>query len=231
MLQFTYSKCPCLVRGSPYFIVYYFFFYVLFVYRVLLLLFFYIYLFNYILPIFRRPFTWGVGLLSSTVAVSSLIIHNMFRQRFKLGGLGRIKTYIPVVGISSLMSLGIHEFGIKHKILLGQEGCPLCISLRSSAFQVGIGLVYPYIMSILTCLPLAREYYTLPMPDKGGGKGAYLRLFRQVRPAPLPMLFLGITHAILGIKIANSEMKVFHKHLSHSPSLSEMPIDMPVNKL
>ncbi|XP_005102824.1 complex I assembly factor TMEM126B, mitochondrial [Aplysia californica] len=175
-----------------------------------------------------RAFKYGSFLVSANVAVSGVMISNIVRQNFNLGALRRGLTYGPALFIPSIISVGIHEMAVKRSILLGKEECPLCISLRSGVLQVASGVVYPYVLSILTCLPTARDYYTLPLPASKSGT-SYFKLLKQVSPSKMTMLLLALSNMFVGMWMARRELQIFHKHFEKPPRQLEMPVDLDSN--
>uniref|UniRef100_A0A0B6ZEV4 Transmembrane protein 126A n=1 Tax=Arion vulgaris TaxID=1028688 RepID=A0A0B6ZEV4_9EUPU len=164
-----------------------------------------------------RMLNYGNHVLGAAVTVSGLIINSIFRKNFRLGGLKVFGTYLPSSILPVLLSVGVHEFGIKNKILLGREMCSTCVSVKGGLCQAFIGLCYPYIVSILTCLPTAREYFTLPMPSTPKGVG-YVRLLRHVSPTSNVILAIGLTNLMIGMAVSKMELQTFVKHLSKPPT-------------
>ncbi|GFO38666.1 transmembrane protein 126a [Plakobranchus ocellatus] len=139
------------------------------------------------------------------------------RRNFRLGGLRRSLTYIPAVFLAGLCSGAMQELFIKRSVILGRESCPTCTAVKGGCLQLGLGVVYPYILSLLTCVPTARDYYTLPFPSSGKGS-AYLQLLRQVSPKSSWMLGLAAINIYMGSFVAIRQLQIFANHLSQPPS-------------
>ena len=155
--------------------------------------------------------------VSASTSLSGLVIANTMRRNFRLGGLRRGLTYIPTVIISGMCAASMQEILIKRPILLGKESCPTCTAVKGGCLQMGLGVIYPYILSLLTCIPTARDYYTLQFPGRGNGN-SYLQLLRQVSPKSSWMLGLALVNIYMGSFVAARQLQVFAHHLSQPPS-------------
>ena len=165
----------------------------------------------------RRVYQYSSYALSATTSLSGLVIANVMRRNFRLGGLRRMLTYFPTVVISGLCAGAMQEILIKRAVLLGKESCPTCTAVKGGCLQMGLGVVYPYILSLLTCIPTARDYYTLQFPGRGSNN-SYLQLLRQVSPRSSWMLGLALLNIYMGSFVASRQLQVFAHHLSHPPS-------------
>lgn len=128
-------------------------------------------------------------------------------------------TYAPSVLLPSIFSGGIHEFTIKNNILLGKESCATCVTVRSGVYHAFMGVCYPYVLSILSCLPVARQFYTLSFPSTHKGLG-YMQFLKHVSPSGSVLLSLGLLNMLIGMGIARKEMLAFVNHLSKPPQES-----------
>ncbi|GFS25302.1 transmembrane protein 126A [Elysia marginata] len=165
-----------------------------------------------------RVYLYSNYAISATTGLSGLAIANVMRRNFRLGGLRRMLTYGPTVVIAGLCAGVMQEIFIKRQILLGKEACPTCTAVKGGCFQMGMGVVYPYILSLLTCIPTARDYYTLQLPGRGSGGNSYLQLLRQVTPKSSYLLGLVVLNIYMGAFVATRQLQVFAKHLSQPPT-------------
>ncbi|CAL1531970.1 unnamed protein product [Lymnaea stagnalis] len=164
-----------------------------------------------------RALNYGIYTLGACAGLSGFIIASTMRRNFKLGGLRKMLTYGPTVAVCGGLAGIVHEFNVKQSILLGKESCVTCVALRSGFYQATLGVGYTFIVSFLTCVLTAREYYTLPMPQASKGM-VFLRLVRQVSPTANVLLMLGLFNMFIGASLAQKEFKLFVKYFSHSTS-------------
>ncbi|RUS70414.1 hypothetical protein EGW08_021822 [Elysia chlorotica] len=164
-----------------------------------------------------RVYHYSSYAVSATTSISGLVIANVMRRNFRLGGLRKVLTYVPTVVISGLCAGAMQEILIKRQILLGKESCPPCVAVKGGCLQAGLGVVYPYVLSLLTCIPTARDYYTLQFPGRGSNS-SYLQLLRQVSPKSSWMFGLALLNIYVGSYVAVRQLQVFAQHLSRPPS-------------
>ncbi|XP_059142061.1 uncharacterized protein LOC131929730 [Physella acuta] len=168
-------------------------------------------------------FKYGMHILTGVAGLSGFIINTNIRKNFRLGTLRSMFTYIPSVVLTGALAGVIHQFGIKDRVLVGKEYCSLCVSLRSGTYQSVMGVAYSFLVSFLTCLPTARENYTLPMPATQKGLG-YLKLLNTISPKSSILLSLIAANMVFGCVVGQQEFSVFLNHLIQRPP-SEFFID------
>lgn len=162
-------------------------------------------------------FKYGMHLLAGVAGLSGFIINTNIRKNFRLGTLRSMFTYLPSVVVTGALAGMLHEFAIKDRVLIGKEYCTLCVSLRSGTYQTVMAVAYSFMVSFLTCLPTAREYYTLPMPTTQKGLG-YLKLLNTVAPKSSILLSIIAANMVIGSVIGQQEFSVFLNHLTQRPS-------------
>ncbi|KAH9489195.1 hypothetical protein Btru_044463 [Bulinus truncatus] len=158
-------------------------------------------------------FNYSTYIIGATVGLSSLVIVSTMRKNFNLGGLSKGLTYGPSLLVPASCAGVAHDLIIKHRILLGQEPCATCVTLRSGVIQTLAGVCYPLLISFLTCIPVARKNYTLPLPQSAVGLG-YFKLVKQVSPKSLVLLQLILGNLLVGSYFAYKESDLFLHYFS-----------------
>ncbi|KAK7090359.1 uncharacterized protein [Littorina saxatilis] len=159
------------------------------------------------------PFTWGVGVLGGTTALTGTYINNYCRGKLGLMTFGRISTFAPTVAIPVMLSTLFHSFLVSNKILIGEFPCTVCAAVRSGAIQSGFGALYPLLLGPLICVANARKYHTYHVPGLSE-KGEILPFLRRVMPSPGAMLGMVLLNFGIGMALAERETLLFAKYLS-----------------
>lgn len=167
------------------------------------------------------PFTWGVGILGGTAAVSGIYVNNYLRRQLGLMHLARLGTYAPTVILPVVLATTFHKFLITDRILVGDFPCTVCAGVQSGSIQAAAGVLYPLILGPLVCVASARKYYTYYVPGLSE-RAAMLPFLRRILPKS--GILLGITLLNFGIAMAITEREtmLFAKYLSPSTSTLEI---------
>lgn len=124
-------------------------------------------------------------------------------------------TYGPTVGVPVIMASVFHSFIITNKILVGEFHCTVCIATRSGFIQSFFAAAYPLILAPITCLVVARQYHTYPVPSLTDRAGM-LALFKKASPFSSAILLMIAANFALGMFMAEREIAGFHKYLCPS---------------
>nr|XP_016923753.1 uncharacterized protein LOC108005089 [Drosophila suzukii] len=129
------------------------------------------------------------GILSALAAGTGAYINNHYRTKLRLGGHGRLSSYLPIVAVPAIFTMLTHKFFIQRPILLNPLGeCPVCIQVRSAAFQTGLGIVYPTILAPFAAFMFATRCYTYRMPSITESPREVFQLWRKITRPIVPAL-------------------------------------------
>lgn len=166
------------------------------------------------------PFSWGVGLLGGTAALSGTLINSICRQRLGLMSLSRLATFAPTVALPVILSTFFHHVLITNRILVGNFPCTVCAALRSGSFQSAAGGLYPMVLGPLVCTVVARKYHTYHIPSLHD-TAQILPFLRRIMPGSGTLLAILLVNFGLGMAISERETLLFAKYLSPSSATVE----------
>ena len=182
--------------------------------------------------VLRYPFLYGGYLVGLGVALTSGRINRIIRGNFNLGTLKKGFTMGPAVLLPPMMCTGYHELKSKADILLAKrDTCPLCLMLKSGVVTALCAVVYPFVVTLTTCIPTARENYTMSFPE-GKGRWGFFNLVRKVSPPSTTLMGLALLNVFLGAYVTKRQLDVFQNYLLKPPSQdeTEMFLDLTQNK-
>ncbi|EDV59353.1 uncharacterized protein LOC6540987 [Drosophila erecta] len=129
------------------------------------------------------------GILSALAAGTGAYINNHYRTKLRLGGHGRLSSYLPIVAVPAIFTMLAHKFFIQRPILLNPLGeCPVCIQVRSAAFQTSLGIVYPTILAPFAAFMFATRCYTYRIPSITESPREVFQLWRKFTRPIVPAL-------------------------------------------
>ncbi|XP_052851047.1 uncharacterized protein LOC128261404 [Drosophila gunungcola] len=132
---------------------------------------------------------YGPGILSALAAGTGAYINNHYRTKLRLGGHGRLSSYLPIVAVPAIFTMLAHKFFIQRPILLNPLGeCPVCIQVRSAFFQTGLGIVYPTILAPFAAFMFATRCYTYRIPSITESPREVFQLWRKITRPIVPAL-------------------------------------------
>ncbi|EDW78148.1 uncharacterized protein Dwil_GK24843 [Drosophila willistoni] len=174
---------------------------------------------------------YSSGVLSAMAAVTGAYINNHYRTKLRLGNQGRLSSYLPIVAVPAIFTMLTHKFFIQRPILINPMGeCPVCIQVRSAAFQTGLGVVYPTILAPFAAFMFATRCYTYRLPSITENPREVFMLWRKfTRPlAPVLGSILAF-HALLAMFLTGREEKenfgimLRLKEIEHELEMNDMP--------
>ncbi|KAI9590278.1 hypothetical protein GQX74_008446 [Glossina fuscipes] len=127
--------------------------------------------------------------LGSLAVFTSVFINNHYRTKLRLGTYGQFSTYLPIVIIPALLSIGCHKLFVQNSLILrGMSECPTCIQLRAAAFQVSFGGIYPGILAPFAACMFATRHFTYRLPAITEQPLEVLQLLRKFAKPILPTM-------------------------------------------
>ncbi|XP_076454329.1 transmembrane protein 126-like [Babylonia areolata] len=166
------------------------------------------------------PFSWGLGILGGSAAVSGIIINNICRQRLGLLSLGRLSTFTPTVALPVVLTSFFHHFLITNRILVGDFPCTVCAAIRSGSLQSMAGGLYPMVLGPMMCVVIARKYHTDYVPALRE-TAQILPFVRRIMPGAGTLLAILLVNFGVGMAISERETLLFAKYLGPSSSTLE----------
>ncbi|RZC39401.1 DUF1370 domain containing protein [Asbolus verrucosus] len=154
-------------------------------------------------------YRYGGGVLGVSSFIAGFFINNYYRNKFKLLHYGRASSYLPMCVIPAAFSAVTHmEFVLKNVVLQKRDTCPVCLEMRASAIQAGLGCVFPIIMGPLNTLLLAQRYLTYDIPYVSKEPMKVLRLVKKMTQPVLNVWFgIFIGQALLASVVTHLEAK------------------------
>ncbi|KAH8355861.1 uncharacterized protein LOC110183827 [Drosophila serrata] len=174
---------------------------------------------------------YAPGILSAMAAATGAYINNHYRTKLRLGGHGRISSYLPIVAVPAIFTMLTHKFFIQRPILLNPLGqCPTCLQVRSAAFQTSLGIVYPTILAPFAAFMFATRCYTYRMPSITENPREVFMLWRKLTRPIVPALGTIIcvqaliTMFLTGLEDKqNFQMMLRMKEIEHELEENHMP--------
>ncbi|KAG5683760.1 hypothetical protein PVAND_013025 [Polypedilum vanderplanki] len=155
-------------------------------------------------------FRVGPGILSLTSGISAVVLLNHFRTKLRLGVMGRVTSYLPVVAMPSALAALFHVSYIQRNIVLRKYDCPLCVETRAALLQTGIGLVYPLLLAPMASLMYATRHFTVRLPYLTEQPKEWLRLIvKLTRSTKGKLAYILIANLIAGSAVTALEFKEF----------------------
>ncbi|XP_046348262.1 transmembrane protein 126A-like isoform X2 [Haliotis rufescens] len=167
---------------------------------------------NWDKPLEVWPLRHGTALASATAAVGGWIINAHYRQKFRLQNYGRMASYLPAVCLPAMMTAFFHQFYVQNNILVGKYDCTVCMETRSGAVNSLLGGLYPLLLSPVSCIILARKYYTVPVP-RITEPTLILNLMRKTSPMVGGLFLLVAGQFTFGMLLAEREITKFQNVL------------------
>lgn len=132
---------------------------------------------------------YAPGVLSAMAAATGAYINNHYRSRLRLGGHGRLSTYLPIVAVPAMFTMLGHKFFIQRPILLKPlTECPVCTQVRSAFIQAAAGVVYPTILAPLAAFMFATRCFTYRLPSVTENPREVFMLYRKFTRPIVPAL-------------------------------------------
>ncbi|XP_037949994.1 uncharacterized protein LOC119681010 [Teleopsis dalmanni] len=176
----------------------------------------------------------GPAVLSVLSGVTGFFVNNHYRKYLRLGVYGRSSTYLPIVVIPALFTYMTHKYFVQRDLILTPIACPLCLQTRASAFQSGIGCVYPTVLAPFAAFMFATRHYTYRLPSITKNPKDVFKLWRKMTRPITPVLatiFVGqaiaaayityreqLEYLRLQIKMQEIENKIMEEHFSSTSS-------------
>ncbi|KAG8178223.1 hypothetical protein JTE90_025107 [Oedothorax gibbosus] len=150
-------------------------------------------------------FRWGGDIGAFMGSLSALYIMYNLRRELKLRQYARLTCYLPVIGMAGFLTETMYDVFITPQILTGRK-CPLCISTKAAALQIGLGVVYPLVLSPLIGFYLADRLLTYPVPSLSRAPGEMLKLWAKlVLKSPRPLIASAVLQGAVMAYITNEQ--------------------------
>ncbi|XP_053965568.1 uncharacterized protein LOC128867953 [Anastrepha ludens] len=152
---------------------------------------------------------YGPGLLGAMAAATGVYVNSHYRRKLKLGNYGKGSTYLPIVVIPAMFSVLAHKFLVQRLVLLDQRAeCPLCLQMRASFFQGGVGVCYPTVLAPFAAFMFATRHYTYSLPSVTKEPLAVFKLWQKMTRPILPVLGAALAgQAVVAMYITYKEQQ------------------------
>lgn len=156
------------------------------------------------------PIKYGSTILASFAAFAGIYMNNYYRMKLKLFHYGQVASYLPICIMPALTSYLLHIEYVTPDIVL-QKSCAVCIEMRASAIQAGMGCVFPAVLAPLASYSLALKYNTYSIPYLNEPFKLLQFWRKQTKPISNILFFIFVGQALLASATTYLEAKSIEK--------------------
>ncbi|KAG8239119.1 hypothetical protein J437_LFUL016769 [Ladona fulva] len=153
------------------------------------------------------PFRYALAVSALSGGGIAAYVNGHFRKKLRLAHHGRAITFLPNVIIPAIVSSMFHQ-NVMTDVMLMKTDCPVCIQIRSSAYQAFFGGIYPTFLAPVSTLLMAARYYTFPVPSIQSSPMDVVKLWAKITlPMKNFLLVAALGQALIGSSLAYFEIK------------------------